>query len=177
METLIYMKIVILDFFKMKYLIYKNYFQGFQFLAQFIKLPESKDINYYEMLNQMLIPEHPDQDFLKFISEQNRYKNFKNLKILFELEKEKPGIFAKVMSDFQKAKSYRKTLNEKGVTKRVSWKEALEKFDSENEYSGITEENKDIAKLFKELGLKQDVFTITSDLIKKQNKRIYLKIF
>lgn len=113
----------------------------------------------------------PNQEFLKFISEETIKKEkdktgktirkeitFKNLELLMNLEKDHQGIFVKVMTNFDAAKSYRESLDENGKPIKVSWEEALKKFYSSYKYTGVTEENLDISELFIGKGLEQKVF-------------------
>lgn len=113
----------------------------------------------------------PNQEFLKFISEENIKKdkdengniiskqiNFENLELLTRLEKNYPGIFIKVMTNFNDARSYRESVNEDGMPIKVPWEDALKKFYTSNKYIGITKENEDIAQLFTEKGIHQETF-------------------
>ena len=100
----------------------------------------------------------PDQEFLKFISIQGDKKNFQNLEMILNLERNYPGMFIKVMTNFEDAKSYRESLDENGKPIKVSWEDALKKFYESNKYVGVTKENTDIAELFGGKGLSQEVF-------------------
>lgn len=62
----------------------------------------------------------PNQEFLKFISIQGDKKAFQNLELILSLEKKYPGMFAKVMTNFDKAKLYRNTLDENGKPIKVA---------------------------------------------------------
>ena len=99
----------------------------------------------------------PSQEFLKFISIQGDKKNLQNLELILNLERNYPGMFIKVMSNFDEAKSYRETLDDSGKPIKVSWEEALKKFYLSNKYVGVTKENADIAELFGGKGLSQEV--------------------
>lgn len=109
----------------------------------------------------------PDQEFLKFISDKGKKGKFENLELLLNLEKNNPLIFVKVMSNFKEAKSYRNILDENGKPKKVSWEEAFKNFYTVNKYIGVTKENEDIAKLFGENGISQEVFDMAIDLRQK----------
>ena len=106
----------------------------------------------------------PDQEFLKFISIQGDKKNFQNLEMILNLERNYPGMFIKVMTNFEDAKSYRESLDENGKPIKVSWEDALKKFYESNKYVGVTKENTDIAELFGGKGLSQEVFDRASEL-------------
>lgn len=56
----------------------------------------------------------PNQEFLEFISIQGDKKNLQNLELILNLERNYPGMFIEVMSNFDKAKSYRETLDDSG---------------------------------------------------------------
>lgn len=109
----------------------------------------------------------PNQEFLEFISIQGDKKNLQNLELILNLERNYPGMFIEVMSNFDKAKSYRETLDDSGKPIKVSWEEALKKFYLSNKYVGVTKENADIAKLFGGKGLSQDVFDRANELRQK----------
>lgn len=106
----------------------------------------------------------PNQEFLKFISIQGDKKNLQNLEMILNLERNYPGMFIKVMTNFDDAKSYRESLDENGKPIKVSWEEALKKFYLNNKYVGVTKENKDIAELFGKKGLSQETFDTASEL-------------
>lgn len=115
----------------------------------------------------------PNQEFLKFISIQEDKRIFPNLELILSLEEEYPGIFMKVMSNFDSAKSYRESLDANGKPIKVSWEEALKKFYLSNKYVGVTKESTDIAELFEGKGLSQDIFDKASILRQKaKNARI-----
>ncbi len=123
----------------------------------------------------------PNQEFLKFISIQGDKKNFQNLELIlnlegnlnnisyddFEVDESYPGIFTKVMSNFNKAKSYRDTLDENGKPIKVSWERALKKFYLNNKYLGVTDENADISRVFSRKGLSQEIFDMANELRQK----------
>lgn len=122
----------------------------------------------------------PNQEFLKFISnetiirmkdEQGRTQekeiNFENIQLLLNLESDYPGMFMKVMSNFDNAKLYRECLDETGKPIKLSWEDALKKFYFSNKYVGVTKENEDIAQIFGGKGLSQDVFNRADELRQK----------
>lgn len=106
----------------------------------------------------------PDQEFLQFISIQGDKKNLPNLEPILNLERDYPGMFIKVMTNFNEAKLCRETIDESGKPKKVSWEEALKIFYLSNKYIGVTKENKDIAKIFGERGLSQELFDRANEL-------------
>ena len=110
----------------------------------------------------------PNQDFLKFLSHEDVKKikdgqgntikketGFSNLEMLLDLERNYPGMFTKVMSNFDNAKSYRDCLDERGKPVKVPWEDALKKFYLSNKYIGVTDENADISQIFEGKGLSQ----------------------
>jgi len=109
----------------------------------------------------------PNQEFLKFISILGDKKNFKNLELLLNLEVNYPGMFKKVMQNFDDAKLYRETLDKNGKPIRISWEDALKKFYVSDKYIGVTRENTDIAQLFEGMGLSQEVFDEANRLRQK----------
>lgn len=115
----------------------------------------------------MPIDIQPNQDFLKFISIQGDKKNFQNLEMVLNLERNYPGMFIKIMTNFEEARSYRETLDEKGKPIRVSWEDAFKKFYLSNKYIGVTNKNSDIAQVFGGKGLSQEVFEAANELRQK----------
>ena len=118
----------------------------------------------------MPIDAKPNQEFVKFISVQGDKKNLPNLELILNLERDFPGMFVKVITNFDKAKSYRETLDDNGKPIKLSWQEALKKFYLNNKYVGVTKENEDIAELFSGKGLGQEVFDIGIELRQKAKK-------
>lgn len=113
----------------------------------------------------------PDQEFLKFISEEkvkkekdeqgrtiSKQTNLENLNLLMNLERNYPNMFIKVMQNFETAKAYRETLDESGKPIKVSWEDALKKFYLNVKYSNVTKQNEDIAEIFAGKGLSQEIF-------------------
>lgn len=115
-----------------------------------------KDIS--NLLINTTMQEESDEDFLKFVSQRNGKKNFKNLQMLLKLEAEYPGIFSKIMTSFKEAKKERNSINENGKPIRLSWEDAFKKFFQNKKYDRVTEDNKDIAAVFGERGLSQEIF-------------------
>jgi hypothetical protein len=87
--------------------------------------------------------------------------------MILNLERNYPGMFIKVMTNFDDAKSHRESLDENGKPIKFSWEEALKKFYLSNKYDGVTKENADIAELFGAKGLSQEVFDRASKLRQK----------
>ena len=80
--------------------------------------------NYHEKFDSLPVEDGCiSQEFLKFITEMDGKKDFKNIELLLRLEREYPGIMVKTISDFHKAKSFKKTLDENGEPIVLSWEE------------------------------------------------------
>ena len=76
-------------------------------------------------------------------------------------------MFIKAITNFDNAKEYRKSLDEKGKPIKVPWEEALKKFYFSNKYIGVTKENAGIAELFGGKGLSQEAFNTANKLRQK----------
>ncbi len=99
----------------------------------------------------------PNQEFLKFISIQGDKKNLQNLDLILNLERNYPGMFIKVMSNFDKVQKKRTNIvNGRNVNR--SWEEAMIAMYLEVKYDGETKDNEDIAALCAERGLSQEIF-------------------
>lgn len=116
------------------------------------------------MFNSIPANIKPDQNFLHFISQIRGRKRFINLESLLGLEKKYPGIFSRVMFNFEQAENYRETLDEKGRVIKIAWNKALEMFYRSVIYEGVTKENTDIADLFATRGVPQSTFEEASSL-------------
>lgn len=126
-------------------------------LARLVKIPPFDSDVYGRLFEDLTVFSEASQDFLEFISIKGE-SGYGNLRTLFILEKDYPGIFAKAMADFSTAQKCRNTIGEDGKTKVVAWDKALVKFYQESNYSGVNKDNEDIAKLFSLKDLKQVVF-------------------
>lgn len=125
-------------------------------LAKLIKTPQLKIGEYHGLFDSLSFEAKASQEFLKFITPQGKKND--NLELLIRMEQNYPGIFAKVMASFEKAKEYRITLAEDGTPKVISWEEAFSRFFSSTKYVGVTEKTQDIADVYSSKGLKQNVF-------------------
>ena len=92
----------------------------------------------------MPLDTEPNQEFLKFISIQGSENKFTNLEKILNLEEKYPGMFMKVMVNFDHAKSYRKSLNEKGMPIKVPLEDGLKKFyeNKAKRFAGWAMQNK-----------------------------------
>ena len=136
-------------------------------LAKLIKTPQMELGKYQVLFDPLSFKAKANHEFLEFIALEN--KNY-NLELLVRLESECPGIFAKTMTGFNEVEKYRKTLDNDGTTKTVSWEDALKKFYTENKYVSVTEETQDIAETYSTKGLKQEVFDRGVELRKQAQK-------
>lgn len=134
-------------------------------LAKLIKTPQLSLGAYHGLFDSLSFDIRASQNLINFLTPQG--KNNDNLELLKKLERDYPGIFAKVVAGFDDAKEYRTTLAEEGTTKVLSWEEALKKFYLSNKYIGITEKTKDIAEVYSAKGLEQEVFDKGVSLRKK----------
>lgn len=143
-------------------------------IRDLLKMDKTRLGRYHGLFDSMPFGTKPNQDFLKFISKRRgKEKKFENVDILLELEEKYPGIFARIMTNFDSVKEYRNILDERGLPKCISWKEAFEKYFINNKYYGITKENEDIAELFSSKGLRQEDFQKASDFrIRASEKKI-----
>ena len=133
-------------------------------LMQFLKTGAIELGQFKDLVGMMPLRVEPNQEFLKFLSIKGKGGNFENLETLIELNKKYKGLISKVMQDFNAVKSYRESVNETGKPILVSWRERLEKFYLNNKYVRVTDENKDIAKLYARKGIRQVDFDYASEL-------------
>ena len=126
--------------------------------SQILKSGMLKVGDFHGLFDSLPLETKPNQDFLKFISQVGDKKKFSNLELLLNLNKSHPGMFVKVMTNFDRAKSFRTTLNEQGKPTTLSWEDALKKFYASEKYVGVTSETQDIAEVFGGKGLQQSVF-------------------
>ncbi len=133
-------------------------------LMRFLKTGALELGQFKNLVGMMPLGVEPNQDFLKFLSIKGKGGNFENLETLIELNKKYRRLISKVMQDFNAVKSYRESASETGKPILVSWRECLEKFYLNNKYIGITDENKDIAKLYARKGIGQADFDYASEL-------------
>lgn len=134
-------------------------------LAKIVNKDIIKCGEYSKIFNLLKIDTQPNQDFLKCISEQGKNKSLPNLEILLELEKKNQNTFIKVMKNFNN--KYRESLDKNGSPIKRSLKESMEKQFLKSQYTGVTEENADIAEEFGRKGLSQSFFDEADRLRKK----------
>lgn len=140
-------------------------------IGELLKTEGMKLGKYHGLFDSLPIDTKPSQEFLKFLSLQGEKKSLPNLEMIIALERNFPGMFVKVMTNFNKAKSYRSTLDEHGKPISISWEEALKKFYLSNKYNGVTKENEDIAELFGGKGLSQQLFDKATSLRQKARRQ------
>lgn len=129
------------------------------FMAQIIKRGLVGIDDFDDFVKDIPLAFEPNQDFLKFITQQGKDGKLENLDMLMTLNSGGySGIIAKVMTQFDKVKNYRTTLGPNGIPITVPWVDAIIKFDEENAYYGVTPENIDIANEFASRGLDQETF-------------------
>ena len=138
-------------------------------LYRLTKQDNMKIDNYYKLFKNLPIEINVPDNFIKFISHNNKGR-FDNIDLLVELEKEYKGIFCKTMFSFDDVIKLRNNIDDNGRNYIVSWKDAIIKNYSNNTYYNVTDESEDIAKLFNLYGLSQKVFEEA-----KKIRRIYNK--
>lgn len=120
--------------------------------------------NFDSLVGNLPVNIKPNQDFLNFIASVGENKKLQNLELLLEFDDNQPGVFERIVKRFDIVKKYRTAIDENGKPCNVPWREAIKKFLKSNQYENITNENKDIALIFSEHGLSQDVFDEASKL-------------
>ena len=138
--------------------------------SQILKSNLLKVGDFHAIFDSLPFNLKPNQEFLKFIAQIGEKKNFSNLELLINLNRLHPGMFVKVMSNFDKVKTYRTTLNENGVPIKLSWEDALKRFYYSEKYYGVTNQTQDIAEVFSSKGLSQKVYEMGVELRKKAEK-------
>lgn len=112
----------------------------------------------------------PNADFVKFIGHKGDNGKLDNLEMLLILEHSYPGLFAKTMTSFDIAKTFRVALGPNGTPVKVAWTDALVKFYQQISYVGVSDENRDIADLFIRHGVDQKDFATALELRDKAKK-------
>ena len=80
-----------------------------------------------DTFKNLSVDTRPNQLFVRFISLSNADR-LPNVEMLIELEKNNKEIFAKTMSNFNKAIGFKKYIDEKGIPRKLSWEETFKKF-------------------------------------------------
>jgi hypothetical protein len=119
----------------------------------------------------------PNKEFLDFISviDKNKYSNFEMLANLDSQNEDyydqyAISIFELTIKNFDKIKSMRKSINEKGIPYNKPWKDCIIDSILPIKYKNINPKNKDMAKIFLEKGIDQNKFNIALSLRKKALK-------
>ena len=126
---------------------------------------------FHKFFANISLDTKPNQEFLKFISQPGDKKKLQNLELLLRLDKTYQGIFVKVMENFDRVKSFRTNIDKNGKIITRSWEEAFKKFYIFEKYKGITPENRDIADVYGEKGLSQEVVDEEIELRKIAKER------
>ena len=138
-------------------------------LALLLKNKDLQLSDFADLFDEKLPTDiEPNLDFINFLTPQGKENS--NLKLLLDMEKDYPGIFALVMKDFDIVKNGRKTIAKNGTPEIISWREAIKKHFLHHIYKGATEENADIAELFGAKGLQQEVFDLAVQLREQAKK-------
>lgn len=110
-----------------------------------------------------------DPNFIQFLTEKDGNKRYSNLDLIANLENKCPGLFSKLIINFEHAKKFRKTLKD-GQPKNVSWKQALVNFYNQYIYDGVTEETEYAAKLFSEANIQPCHFNMYLNINEEMKK-------
>ena len=137
------------------------------FLSSLLKNQIIKPGEFYTLFEKMDYNVNPNQDFLNFITVQDNKKSFPNLRLLLDMENKYTGIFFKAMSEFDKLKLRKDTVDLDGNPVTISWEEALKSFYNTISYKNVTLENEDLAATFTDKGITQDAFNKAVELRKK----------
>ena len=124
--------------------------------AQLIKNDGFKIGDFHGLFDSLSINTRVNQNFIKFLAPQG--KDFGNLNLLLDMEEEYPGIFTKVMSNFNEVEKYRIMVDDTGRNKTVPWNEAINAYYYSEKYEGIDEENRDIAIEYSSHGIDEKLF-------------------
>ena len=138
--------------------------------AQLIKNEGFQFGDFHGLFDSLSMRTKANQHFIKFLTPQG--KDFGNLNLLLDMEHEHPGIFAKVMANFDEVEKYRIRVDDNGKNKTVPWNEAIMAYYYSEKYQGINEENRDIALEYSSHGMEQKIFNKAVDLrhqAKEQN--------
>lgn len=148
-------------------------------LAWLLQTGQLKLGNYADMPIEAKI----HQEFLVFIRKEKIEKikdengrtikkivKNENLELLMRLEEEYPGIFIKVMCNFQEAKELRKSVNKNGNPTEISYEEAFKKYYFLVGYNGTKKEDADIAEVFQRKALHKYTFDKAVSLREKAKK-------
>ncbi len=130
-------------------------------LSQILKSKAITISEFDSIFDKLSFDTKPNQDFLKFISIQGKNKKLVNFELLLKLNKAYPGLFIEVMTNFDKAKSFRKTLDENGLPKTLQWDETFKRFFFQKRFNYVSQGNQDIAEIFANNGLDYKHFNET----------------
>ena len=122
------------------------------------------------MFSNLQINVEPNERFLKFLSLQGEKKNLKNVEMILDLENQNQGLFTELMANFDEVCLLRNGFDKDGLPLKISWQDALEKYYNSIKYKGITKDYVDIARVFAQRGLSQDVFD-TAKALRREAKR------
>jgi len=98
---------------------------------------------------------HISQDFINFLSYKEGKNGYVNLDLMNELENFAPGNFLRIMENFEKVKEYKVYIDEKGLPKKRTWKDAIQKFLTQKQYKHVQEKDKSLAELFSIINMGQ----------------------
>lgn len=129
------------------------------------------DISNISLTCDFMSYPNPSQDFLKFISVKGPNNTYPNIDLILKLEGDYPNIFGNLMTNFNIAKKYRYGLDDTtGKPIKRPWEDTLKLFYHANKYLNINENNKEIADIFDQFGISQEVFNKASAVYEKARK-------
>ena len=96
------------------------------------------------------------QEFLEFLIKQMKDNQFSLIRRLEH--RTCKGIFAKLFTNFDEVKNFKNSIDENGKPVVLSWENALIKFYAFGMYKNVDEDNKDIAEMYGNMGISQEIF-------------------
>ena len=96
-------------------------------------------------------------DMTNYLLARGHGKELLNIKNILKLEIEYPGIFSKIIMNFDKVSKIRRTLGEDGKVKTLKWNEAFIKIYEQKIIMPSKDSSGDIICLFHEKGINDDI--------------------
>ncbi len=109
----------------------------------------------------------PNQDFFKFISTAGQDGELQNLELLFDLTKYDDSLIAEIFEDFDEVKSFRMTIDEKGLPRTLPWKEALGRYITLKDYGTKWEDASPMERMYARVGAGKEYFNQAKKLFEQ----------
>lgn len=122
-------------------------------LAQILKSGLLSVGEFNELFDTLHYNESPNQDFLKFIGNQDGKGKFKNLELVLNLNKIYPYMFVKAMTKFDKVMLNRKSFDKDGKPCTISWEQALLNLYTKERYPSVEPKDIDLANTFSDYSI------------------------